>query len=239
MVNRFSTLSLNRSDFDSIQIPTPTLIPTLFPTPTEIPTPSGVSMSVTSVPTNKNQAIGLTVSPAKSQALTPTKALNLSQSQTSVTEEKEAEGLILNNPIVERIGSLLQLLAKKDKSFDLRINFNWPMAWRELQRNVFLGGGLGVNGVGLDGEYATLLGETGIVGFFAFVMIFVVLVIEPLWKWRLGKLSITHVAITLCLLVAMLVSAIFSDIFRASKIAILFWFLIASLVSASTDDAKN
>ena len=49
------------------------------------------------------------------------------------------------------------------------------------------------------------------------------------WKSNNGKNGLIELALSL--LVVMLVSGLLSDNFRASKIAILFWFLIGTLIN--------
>ncbi len=241
IIDRFSTLTISQAEYQAQLIPTPT--PTLTPTitPTQIPLPTitpTVSLIIIVEPTNKptdspvseNPTVTNipTLTPIPTLIFIPTISISPKLITPSPTESVKVGAI---NEISKPINALLQVLASKDRSLDLRINVNWPLAWVQLSQNPFLGGGLGAVGVGLDGEYITLLGESGIIGLVVFLSIFILIVCKLI---RLRKLKYEKnglIELALSLLLVMLVSGFLSDNFRASKIAILFWFLIGVLIS--------
>jgi hypothetical protein len=121
-----------------------------------------------------------------------------------------------------------------DKSLAGRVSLQWPLVMAEFKNSPIVGGGMSVMGTGVDGEFMTLLAETGLLGFLAFVSF---LVFIEYWLWRksrqsLGVSKIFYVAL-MSLIAAIVVEGVFVDVFRASKIASLFWFLVGLGISFS------
>ncbi len=116
----------------------------------------------------------------------------------------------------------------EDRSFSIRINAEWPRAIRAFAINPILGTGFSSVGLAVDNDYLRLLAESGLLGFFAFMLI-----IFRLFKTSLPFLksaphdtrSIFILTITLGL-VGILATAIFIDVFEASKVAIILWLLL-------------
>lgn len=118
----------------------------------------------------------------------------------------------------------------EDRSTSIRVNVEWPRAIRAFVINPPLGTGYSSIGLATDNDFLRMLGETGILGFLAFILIFV----------RVGKLFIKAVKVigrfTLLekgLILGMLggiigifISSTFIDLFEASKFATLFWFMV-------------
>jgi len=105
-----------------------------------------------------------------------------------------------------------------DRSTSIRFDVEWPRALRSFYKNPFLGTGYSSISLATDNDYLRLLGETGILGFLAFVSILIAIVKHSLTKFAANP---EYAGI----LVTMLLGAIFLDVFEASKIAILFWML--------------
>jgi len=132
---------------------------------------------------------------------------------------------------IEDKGSLLlEKLKETDPSLRWRLGETWPRAVGKVKENPLLGGGMGSIGVGLDGEYATLLGETGILGLAVFLALLVKIITNVLKKVRRLEdyqsrvLVFTMISVT----IGLAANAVFADIFRASKIAFLFWYLVGA-----------
>jgi hypothetical protein len=118
----------------------------------------------------------------------------------------------------------------EDRSTSIRLNVEWPTAIRAFSINPIVGTGYSSIGLATDNDFLRMLGETGILGFFAFWLIFA----------RIGKLFVKAVPILknfseleLGFIVGMsgaiigtFVSSTFIDLFEASKFATLFWFMI-------------
>jgi hypothetical protein len=122
----------------------------------------------------------------------------------------------------------------EDRSTSIRLNVEWPRAIRALKKNPLLGTGYSSIDLATDNDYLRMLGETGILGFLAFWLIF----------FRIGKTLLSAFPLTSKLtgielgfmagisggLVGTFITAFFIDIFEASKFAILFWFLLGYAV---------
>ena len=132
--------------------------------------------------------------------------------------------------IEERGSILVGKLKQADPSLRWRLGETWPRAIGKVKENPLLGGGMGSIGVGLDGEYATLLGETGILGLAVFLALLLKIITETLKKvrgledYRSRVLVFTLISVT----IGLAANAVFADIFRASKIAFLFWYLVGA-----------
>ncbi len=119
----------------------------------------------------------------------------------------------------------------EDRSTSIRLNVEWPAAIRAFEINPLLGTGYSSIGLATDNDFLRMLGETGLLGFLAFFLIFA----------RIGKLFIKCLPalknfswIELGFVVGMLgaivgtfISSSFIDLFEASKFATIFWFMIA------------
>jgi len=114
---------------------------------------------------------------------------------------------------------------QEDRSTSIRFDVEWPRALRSLYKNPFLGTGYSSISLATDNEYLRALGETGLLGFVAFVSILIALFRALVSGYRLAKGDLDQ-AITLGALgvySVFLISAFFLDVFEASKIAIMFW----------------
>ena len=154
---------------------------------------------------------------------------------------------ILTSPsLIARLGNLLRVFQAKiqtsliirpvfateilrpiqqDRSTSIRFDVEWPRAMRSFYKNPFLGTGYSSITLATDNEYLRSLGETGLLGFLAFASILTVLGkgIYARYQKAKSKLDKTITLGTLGVFSIFLISAIFLDVFEASKIAILFW----------------
>ena len=118
------------------------------------------------------------------------------------------------------------------RSGNIRFDVEWPRAARAFLKNPILGTGYSSIGLATDNDYLRVLGETGILGFLAFVAIFVEIG-RRIFKFFQNKVENESKVIVAAIsgaAFAILMIATFIDIFEASKIAILFWILIGMLV---------
>ncbi len=122
-------------------------------------------------------------------------------------------------------------LVKKAKAYDLsfttRFQGEWPHAILAFERNIFLGSGYGSVSLAVDNDYLRLLGETGLLGFMAFLSIFAVLAVYikkilPKVDSRLARSFILGFAAGTF---GLALNAILIDVFEASKIAFSYWLL--------------
>lgn len=127
-------------------------------------------------------------------------------------------------PVVQAAETALRPI-QEDRSTSIRFDVEWPRAMRSLYKNPFLGTGYSSISLATDNEYLRALGETGLLGFLAFISILIALFRGLSSRYRLAKGNLDQ-AITLGALgvySVFLISAIFLDVFEASKIAIMFW----------------
>lgn len=123
---------------------------------------------------------------------------------------------------------LIQKALVYDISFTTRFQAEWPAAWRAFLRNPLLGSGYSSITLATDGDYHRLLGETGILGFVSFAIIFMCLgillyvggkkVIEPIPR--------AYVFGVAAGCIGLFFNALFIDVFEASKIAEPLWIIL-------------
>jgi hypothetical protein len=123
----------------------------------------------------------------------------------------------------------------EDRSTSIRLNVEWPRAIRAFTKSPLLGTGYSSITLATDNDFLRLLGEIGILGFFAFILILL----------RLGKLfkkalplnknfedvKLAFMAGMYGAFVGVLLNALFIDVFEASKFAIILWLLMGFAVS--------
>ena len=115
-----------------------------------------------------------------------------------------------------------------DISFTTRFQGEWPNTLLAFQRNIFLGSGYGSVSLAVDNDYLRILGESGLIGFFSFILIFLVSFIyirkilpevdsKPTKSFILGFIAGSF---------GLALNAIFIDVFEASKVAFSYWLLM-------------
>lgn len=116
----------------------------------------------------------------------------------------------------------------EDRSFNIRLNVEWPRAVRAFIQNPVLGTGYSSVGLAVDNEYLRILAETGILGFLAFILILLRL-IKSYWP-SITKFESTpesaFIVTIFCFLLTLLLGGVFIDVFAASKIALITWTLL-------------
>src|SRR5207249_10966888 len=69
-------------------------------------------------------------------------------------------------------------LVKRAKAYDLsfttRFQGEWPRTIEAFRRNIIMGSGYGSVSLAVDNDYLRILGESGLLGLSAFVLIFLV-----------------------------------------------------------------
>ncbi len=119
------------------------------------------------------------------------------------------------------------------RSFQIRLNMEWPRAINAFLKNPLTGLGYSSLGLATDNEYLRSLGEVGLLGTVAFGLI-----ILSVWKKILkgirneDKLIRLFSAGTLSLIIVFLANGLFIDVFEASKIASLFWMILGLNLAA-------
>jgi hypothetical protein len=123
----------------------------------------------------------------------------------------------------------------EDRSFSIRLNIEWPRAVNAFLKDPLLGIGYSSIDLATDNDYLRILGETGLLGFLAFVLIFIrisKLLIEralPLTE-KLKGIELGFIAGVIGAIIGSFLIAFFIDIFEASKFATIFWLLVGYMV---------
>lgn len=123
----------------------------------------------------------------------------------------------------------------EDRSMSIRLNVEWPRAIRAFSKNPILGTGYSSITLATDNDFLRLLGEVGIIGFSAFILIiFNIAVLAKQVIRNISKFAGVEkgfVVAYVAALPAVLLNAFFIDIFEASKFAIIFWLMTGMFVS--------
>lgn len=125
-----------------------------------------------------------------------------------------------------------------DLSTGIRLDALWPRAIAGFKRNPLLGSGYSTltktqfseftEAESTDNDFLRALGETGILGFLAFGWILASVVVY-IWKAFPMVRDRVHLGFLLSMvavIAALLVNAVYIDIFEASKVALSFWALV-------------
>lgn len=137
--------------------------------------------------------------------------------------------------VKEKISSAVIVYAQddqevfEDRSTSIRLNVEWPRALRAFSKNPLLGTGYSSITLATDNDYLRALGETGILGLSAFILIFLNMY-NKLKTFKFGNnFKSIFTAGFIGSTVGILVTAVFIDIFEASKFASIYW-LMAGLI---------
>lgn len=157
---------------------------------------------------------------------------------------------VTNNAPITGAGSGSATLAAKPRTYSnaamqydlstgIRLDYTWPHAIKGFMRNPALGSGYSTltkkniedftEAESTDNDYLRALGETGLLGFLSFFGI----VIYSFWyavknftKIKDPFFSTVVISIAAAI-IGLLVNAVYIDVFEASKVAYVFWILIA------------
>lgn len=112
-----------------------------------------------------------------------------------------------------------------DRSFSIRFDVEWPRAIRAFKKSPLLGTGYNSITLATDNDYLRALGETGLLGLLSFVGIILVVLTRIMWVIRnsTDKLIWHYANGMLVTVIAVILIAVFIDIFEASKNATIIW----------------
>jgi uncharacterized membrane protein YeaQ/YmgE (transglycosylase-associated protein family) len=133
------------------------------------------------------------------------------------------------------------------RSTDIRLKVEWPRALRAFAKNPLLGTGYSSITLATDNDYLRMLGETGILGTLAFLLIFVEIGRRAFLFLKRAKPGFDRtVVLGICgATIGFFLNAAFIDVFEASKVAFIFWILIGAmlktidLASMAKSEARN
>jgi hypothetical protein len=124
--------------------------------------------------------------------------------------------------------ALKEPVVAEDRSFNIRIQAEWPRAIRAFLKNPLVGSGYSSIGLAVDNEYLRILAETGILGlsaFFLIVLRYFKTTIPVILHYR-QDLNYAFIIAAFCFLISLLLGGLFIDVFAASKIAMVLWSII-------------
>lgn len=115
------------------------------------------------------------------------------------------------------------------RSGEIRFNVEWPRAITAFRKNPISGTGLGSITLATDNDYLRSLGESGLLGFLTFTIIFIFLFIKtlPLILKKPANLNSQLSIIFFSVMICTWANAVFIDIFEASKVAYTIWISMA------------
>lgn len=146
-----------------------------------------------------------------------------------------ADGVLPMRTVKPFVPTPIPVPINEDRSTSIRFRVEWPRAIRAFSKDPLLGTGYSSIGLATDNDYLRMLGETGILGFIAFFLIFArigkffIKKAFPLTQ-KLQGLELGFMAGLIGAVVGTFLIAIFIDIFEASKFATIFWLLIGYTV---------
>src|SRR3989338_8181335 len=166
-----------------------------------------------------------------------------------IPEFGSSEGLPATLAAKPRVYS--QAAVTYDLSTGIRLDYTWPQAIKGFKRNIFLGSGYSTltkkniedftEAESTDNDFLRALGETGLLGFFAFYGIIALICWYALTNF--GKIKdiffATIVASLLAATLGLLVNAIYIDVYEASKVAYTFWIMTAILLATIKLSVKS
>ena len=114
-----------------------------------------------------------------------------------------------------------------DLSYSMRMS-KWLNYIDGVQHNPIFGLGLSTTGEAVDGNYIRYLAESGILGFVLWIILiaFILKLSKHLMKRGVFEGQFVYLAI-----ISMLISAVFIDVFEASKAAMVLWFIIGAMLN--------
>ena len=119
------------------------------------------------------------------------------------------------------------------RSFQIRLNIEWPRAIRAFAKNPFLGTGYSSIDIATDNDFLRSLGEVGLLGTIALVLIFIE-VGKRIYSGFKSEIKFVRLlsAGVFSMMIAFVVNGLFIDVFEASKVASLFWMMLGLSLGA-------
>ncbi len=113
------------------------------------------------------------------------------------------------------------------RSFEIRLNIEWPRALAALMKNPLLGTGYSSIDIATDNDILRSLGEVGILGTLVLILIMIEVAKRVFRSLKNDSKLIRYFSAgVLSMIVAFTVNGLFIDVFEASKVASLFWMVL-------------
>lgn len=147
----------------------------------------------------------------------------------STAIDYSVQARVLTPPPDPRVEDQKPSSQPEDRSSSIRLNVEWPRAIRAFSKNPLLGTGYSSITLATDNDYLRLLGESGLLGFLSFALVFIRMAEVVLKKLPFVRsysgLELVFISGFIAAIPGIFVNAVFIDIFEASKFAIVFWML--------------
>jgi hypothetical protein len=127
-------------------------------------------------------------------------------------------------------GNTYQLINQTDASLELRL-MRWMVILKTNSENIssiLIGKGPGFYGIAVDGYYIRVFAETGLIGLLVFIIFLI-----SLYKYHKKNMKIV------ALIVTMVFTGLFIDIFVSVKVMVLFWFLLGVYSEKHKKNKRN
>ncbi len=162
---------------------------------------------------------------ARSKINIPTLAIQTSSKSASTSTFASSSGKVATDITPGEPINTTQLGVYR--SFEIRLNLEWPRAITAFEKNPFLGTGYSSLDIATDNDFLRSLGEVGLLGTLAFILIFVEAGKRVYKNFKSeDKFTKYFSAGIYSIIIAFLINGTFIDVFEASKVASLFWMLI-------------
>lgn len=191
------------------------------------------------IPSQLNSRLSSSLSAANTTKITtptPTKTVSLN-TPTQIITQTTTTPTVATRPLPTKAEAKTTQLVQQ--SLNMRLNKEWPRAWRAFLKDPLLGVGYGSVGDSVDNTYLRSLAETGILGTLVLLSL-LFYIAKLLWeKYKVSKGFIFYLtAGILAMMLGFLINGVSIDVFEASKIASLFWIMLGAGV-ASLNLTKN
>lgn len=120
----------------------------------------------------------------------------------------------------------------EDRSTSIRLNVEWPRAIRAFTKNPILGTGYSSITLATDNDYLRAMGETGTLGLMSFLLMFIYIYKHLKGYVFENNIKSVFIAGYIGSTVGIILTAIFIDIFEASKFAIVYWMFTGFVVGS-------
>ncbi len=164
---------------------------------------------------------------------------------SKVLSQIQSDFVVLADKVTPTSVAPTPIPAVEDRSTSIRLSVEWPRAIRALEKNPLVGTGYSSITLATDNDYLRMLGETGILGLTAFILVFLRIGSEIVSAFFQTKntngLIKGFLAGIIGGLIGTFLIALFIDIFEASKFAMVFWLLlgIAVFLARNLDYVKE
>ncbi len=113
------------------------------------------------------------------------------------------------------------------RSFEIRLNIEWPRAIEAFIKNPLLGTGYSSIDIATDNDFLRSLGEAGLLGTLALILVFIEIGKRLFQGFRSESKLVRFFSVgVFSMMIAYLINGLFIDVLEASKVASLLWLML-------------